>query len=240
VAPAAERPLRALNRRNLLRHSLAAERRTAVLLAVLTLVTTAFLVAVPRVESVAHDRALGDAVTTGSPAERDLVLRLTTTAGRASRASSTPTQGPSAPFAAVDTAVRASMGPQVQALLRGAFVAAQSDPLTVARATGDLLAVSSAQLALRVDDPALGRARWVTGGPPGAPTATRTLRDAADQENVVRVLPVALSARTAAAWGVSVGDVLDLSAAPRSRRIVSPTAVVVTGTVEPVDAADEV
>ncbi|MFL6171108.1 MAG: hypothetical protein ACJ711_15650, partial [Ornithinibacter sp.] len=52
--------------------------------------------------------------------------------------------------------------------------------------------------------------------------------------------PVALSARTAAAWGVGVGDVLHLSAGPGTRRLVSPTAVVVAGTFEPLDAADEV
>ena len=235
---AADRP--PLRQPTLLWHSLAAERRTAVLLALLTLVTTVFLVAVPRVESVAHDRALGDAVTGAAPAERDLGLRLTTTAGLAARASSTPTEGPSAPFAAVDAAAQDVMGPAVQALLHGSFVAAQSDPLTVARATGGPLGVSSAQLALRVDDPALHGVRWVVGGPPGAPTTTRTLRDDAAQDNVVRVVPVALSTRTAAAWNLAVGDVLDLSAAPRSRRIVSPTAVVVSGTFEPLDAADEV
>ena len=51
---------------------------------------------------------------------------------------------------------------------------------------------------------------------------------------------MALSARTAAAWGVSVGDVLDLSAGANTRRVVSPTAVVVSGTFEPLDPADEV
>ncbi len=53
-------------------------------------------------------------------------------------------------------------------------------------------------------------------------------------------MPVALSARTAAAWGVGVGDVLDLSVGQGARRLVSPTAVVVSGTFEPLDAADEV
>jgi putative ABC transport system permease protein len=231
---------RPLGRLALLRHSLAAERSTAVLLAVLTVVTTVFLVAVPRVEAGAHDRALGDAVSTAAPAERDLGLRLTTTAGRASRASSTPTEGPSAPFPGVDTAVREAMGPQVQALLGGAFVSGQSDPLAVARSTGTPLDVSSGELVVRVDDAALDRVRWVTGGPPGAPTTTRTLRDSADQDNVVQVVPVALSARTATAWGVSVGDVLDLSAGASTRRVVSPTAVVVSGTYEPLDPADEV
>ena len=240
VTPASGAARPPLGRLALLRHSLAAERTTAVLLAVLTLLTTVFLVAAPRVESVAHDRALGDAVSTAAPPERDLGLRLTTRAGRASRASTTPTQGPSAPFTPVDTAVRAAMGPQVQALLSGDFVAAQSDPLTMARSTGEPLDVSSAELAVRVDGAALDRVRWVTGGPPGAPTTTRTLRDAADQDNVVQVVPVALSARTADAWGVSVGDVLDLSAGPSARRIVSPTAVVVSGTFEPLDPADEV
>jgi putative ABC transport system permease protein len=240
VAPAPGEGRRPLGRLGLLRHSLVAERATAVLLAALTVVTTVFLVAVPRVESVAHDRALGDAVRTAVPAERDLGLRLTTSAGRASRASDTPTEGPTAPFAPVDAAVRTAMGPQVQGLLSGGFVAAQSDPLAVARSTGEPLDVSSGELAVRVDDAALERVRWVTGGPPGAPSATRTLRDSADQANVVQVVPVALSARTAAAWGVSAGDVLDLSAGANTRRVDSPTSVVVSGTFEPLDPADEV
>ena len=234
---AGRRPLR---RPTLLRHSLVAERATAVLLALLTVVTTVFLVAVPRVESAAHDRALGDGVRAVPPAERDLGLRLTTPAGRASVSSTTPTAGPSAPFGSVDTAVRQVMGAQVQALLGGAFVSAQSDPLAVARATGDPLEVSSAELVLRVDGAALDRVRWVTGGPPGEPTTTRSLLDSAAQRHTVAVVPVALSARAAAAWGVGVDDVLDLSAGQGTRRLVSPTAVVVSGTFEPVDAADEV
>ena len=39
---------------------------------------------------------------------------------------------------------------------------------------------------------------------------------------------------------MSVGDVLDLSAGANTRRVVSPTAVVVSGTFEPLDPADEV
>ncbi len=236
--PATDR--RPLRRPTLLRHSLVAERATAVLVAVLTLVTTVFLVAVPRVESVAHDRALGDAVRSAPAAERDLGLRLTTSAGRVSLASTVPTQGPSAPFGSVDGAARAAMGPQVEGLLRGVYATAQSDPLAVARATGGPLRVSTAELAVRVDGTALGRVRWTSGGPPGAPTTTRVLRDSTGQRNLVAVVPVALSARTASAWGVTVGDVLDLSAASGGRRLVSPTAVVVSGTFEPLDAADEV
>ena len=233
-------PARPLGELTLLRRSIAAERGTAILLAVLTVVTTAFLVAVPRVESAAHDRALGDAVTDAVPAERDLGLRLTTPAGRASRASSSPTPGPTAPFVPVDTAVRDAMGAEVLGLLSGSAVAAQSDPLAADRADGEPLTVSSAELLARVDDAALGRVRWTAGGPPGPATTTRTRLDSAAQEHVARVVPVALSQRTASAWGVSVGDVLDLTADGTGRRIVSPTSVVVSGTFEPLDARDEV
>ncbi|HSO65303.1 MAG TPA: hypothetical protein VLQ78_09405 [Ornithinibacter sp.] len=235
--PATRRPLRELT---LLRRSIAAERGTAILLAVLTVVTTAFLVAAPRVESVAHDRALGDAVRAAVPAERDLGLHLTTRAARASRASGTPTGGPSAPFVPVDDAVRAAMGPEVLGLLSGSFVAAQSDPLAVARASGDPLGVSSVELAVRVDGAALDRVRWTAGGPPGPPTTTRSRVDSAGQEHVVRVVPVAVSAATARAWGLSPGDVLDVSASGAARRIVSPSAVVVSGVFEPLDPTDEV
>ena len=236
-ASATARPLGELT---LLRRSLAAERATAVLLAALTVVTTAFLVAVPRVESTAHDQALGDAVSRAIPAERDLGLRLTVPAGRASRASSTPTPGPTSPFEAVDTAVRGAMGAEVLGLLSGSAVAAQSDPLAATLASGEPLRVPFTELLARVDDAALGKVRWTAGGPPGPATTTRTRLDSAAQEHVARVVPVALSARTAAAWGVSVGDVLDLTAQGTGRRIVSPTAVVVSGTYEPLDPRDEV
>ena len=242
VAPASGRTPspRALGEVTLVRRSLAAERGTAALLALLTVVTTAFLVATPRVESVAHDRALGDAVGTAVPAERDLGLRLTTRAGRASRASTTPTEGPGAPFDPVDDAVRAAMGPRLLDLLGGSFVAAQSDPLVVARASGEPLGVSSAELSVRVDGAALERVRWAAGGPPGPPTTTRSLVDSAGQAHVVRVVPVGVSAATARAWGLEVGDVLDVSAGGGGRRIVSPAAVVVSGLFEPLDPTDEV
>ena len=239
-AAAASVPARPLGELTLLRRSIAAERGTAILLAVLTVVTTAFLVAVPRVESTAHDRALGDAVTDAVPVERDLGLRLTTRAGRASRASSTPTPGPTPPFVPVDTAVRTAMGAEVTGLLSGSAVAAQSDPLAAVRADGEPLDVDFTELVARVDDAALGKVRWTAGGPPGPATTTRTRLDPAAQEHVARVVPVALSERTAAAWGVSVGDVLDLTADGNGRRIVSPTSVVVSGTFEPLDPQDEV
>ena len=236
-ASATARPLAELT---LLRRSLGAERATAILLAVLTVVTTAFLVAVPRVESTAHDRALGDAVSTAVPAERDLGLRLTVPAGRSSRASSTPTQGPTPPFAGVDAAVRSTMGPEVLGLLSGSAVAAQSDPLAATRADGQPLRVSSTEVLARVDDAALGQVRWTAGGPPGPATTTRTRVDPSAQDHRARVVPVALSRRTASAWGVSVGDVLDLTADGTGRRIVSPTSVVVAGTYEPLDPLDDV
>ena len=233
-------PGRALGELRLVRRSLVAGRATAVLLAVLTVVTTAFLVAVPRVESVAYDHALGDAVRHAAPPERDLGLRLSTPGLLASVASTTPTTGPTAPFPAADAAVRAAMGPAVVGLLEGSTFAAQSDPLVVRRATGEALGVSSAEAVVRVDDTALDRVRWTAGAAPGAAHTTRTLRDGTNQEHVARVVPVALSARTAAAWGVGVGDVLDLSASGTQNRRTSPMSAVVSGLFEPLDPTDDV
>ena len=238
-APATARPLAELT---LLRRSLAAERATAILLAVLTVVTTAFLVAVPRVESRAHDRALGDAVSTAVPAERDLGLRLTDPAGRASRASTHPDAGARArPSPGSTRRCASAMGPEVPGCSAESAVAAQSDPLAAARSTGSRSTSPPPSWSCG------STTRPWTGcaGPPAdrrAPaTTTRTLRDPPTRTNVVQVVPVALSDRTADGLGrVGGRRARPVGRRQHGRRIVSPTAVVVSGTYEPLDPPDEV
>ena len=60
-----------------LQHGFASGRGASVLLAVLALVTTTFLVALPQLAAGAQDRGIADAVRSAGSAERDLTLRLT-------------------------------------------------------------------------------------------------------------------------------------------------------------------
>lgn len=223
-----------------LRHGWPTGRATALLLAALALVTTAFLVALPQLAAGAEDRGLADAVASAPPAQRDLGLRLTPRAVSGLAVPST-SRGDAAepPFAAADSAVRGVMDPRVAGLVGPAHVAAQSDPFVLTREDGSGLEVSAVEAVVRLDDLVVGGVRWVSGGVPGEPTVRRTLRTATQQVHTVAVVPVALAARTAEAWGVEVGEVLDLTPSDDALRRVTPTAVVLAGTFEPLDPADD-
>ncbi|MFQ6172999.1 hypothetical protein ACK8HX_15425 [Oryzobacter sp. R7] len=238
IGPGSSAGLRGLT---LLRHGWPSGRATALLLAALSLVTTVFLVALPQLAAGAQDRGIADAVTSAPANERDLGLRLTP---RAVSGFAVPgeSRGEDAepPFAAVDTAVRAAMDPRVADLVGEANVAAQTDPFVLAREDGSGLDVSVVEAVVRVDDVVTDGVRWVSGKAPAAPTTRRTLATTTGQRHTVDVVPVALAARTAEAWGVEVGDVLDLTPSDDALRRVTPTAVVLSGTYEPLDPGDPV
>ncbi|WP_377643668.1 hypothetical protein [Oryzobacter terrae] len=224
-----------------LRAGFAPGRGTSLLLAVLALVTTTFLVALPQLAAGAHDRGLADAVTSAEPAERDLALRLTPRAvegvalpSATLGAQSTP------PFADVDAAVRTAMDPRATELFEAPRHTAQSDPFVVARADRRRLDVSAVEAVIRLDDVLVRGVRWTSGGLPGPPTLERTLTTPTGQEHRVAVVPVALADRTAREWGVAVGDVLELAPSTDATRRVTPTALVLAGTFQALDAADPV
>lgn len=224
-----------------LRHGFASGRGTAVLLAVLAAVTTAFLVAVPQLAAGAQDRGIADAVGSAQPEERDLGLTLTPRAVEGVALPSSVLGARAAPpFDVVDEAVRGVMVPRVAALLGSPLETAQSDPFVLAPAGGGGLDVSAVEAVIRLDDVLAAGVRWTSGGAPGAPTTTRTLTTPTGQEHTVSVVPVALADRTARAWGVRVGDVLDLTPSDDARRRVTPTVVSVAGTYTPLDPRDDV
>ncbi|WP_392545041.1 hypothetical protein [Oryzobacter telluris] len=220
-----------------LRHGFPAGRGTAFLLAALALVTTTFLVALPQLAGAAQDRGLADTVESAGPGERDLGLRLTPRGvGGVAVPGTTLGVPASPPFETVDTAVRDAMEPRVSALLGPAAESAQSDPFVVVQGSGTTLKVSLVEVVLRLDDVVTDGVRWTDGGPPGAPTGLRTITTSTGQEHTVSVVPMALSRPTAQAWGVAVGDVLELTPSDDALRSVTPTVVQVSGTYEPLDA----
>ncbi|MCA0368715.1 MAG: hypothetical protein LCH57_11735, partial [Proteobacteria bacterium] len=119
-------------------------------------------------------------------------------------------------------------------------MAAQSDLLRVRPASGRALRVAAAEVVIRLEDGLDRQVRWVSGSAPGPATTTRDVRTVGGDLHRVRVTPVALLDDTARAWGVSAGDVLDLQISPFGRIGVTPTAVVLAGTFEPVDPTAEV
>jgi putative ABC transport system permease protein len=224
----------ALSRRALARRGLLAARAPALVLALLSAVTAAYLVVTPRVESVAVDEAVGDAVAAARAQSREIGLR----AGPAPAldvpvVSTTPGPGPGAPFAAVDEVLRGVVGPEVGRLLGTPSWAAQSESATIARPDGTTLRPDGSLAVVRVQSDLASHVRWASGGPPGEPTTTRSLAPVA-RGHVTAVVPVALAETTARAWGVETGDALTL--VPTGR--LTPLALVVSGTFVATDPED--
>ncbi len=218
----------------LVRRSFGQGRLVAVLLALVAGLAAAYVVAVPRHASVAVDAALGDAVSAASVHAREVGLSIRPKALGAPTIDEQPGPGATAPFERVDAAVRAVMGPRVEPLVGSSSWAATSEPLRLTRSSGRPVSTDTLQVLLRVQSGLDERVRWVSGSAPGAPEGrTRNLPDAGGAR-AVRVVPVAVSARTAERWGLAVGDRLDLA----PDRAYPTAAVVVSGTYEPLDPAD--
>ncbi|HEX6917973.1 MAG TPA: hypothetical protein VF140_07825, partial [Phycicoccus sp.] len=217
----------------LLRHSLGRHRWTSVLLALVAALAAAYLVAAPRLASVAVDAALGDAVSAAPAQGREIGLRLTPRSVGAPTVSTRPGPGPQPPFERVDAAVREVMGPAVGRLVGTPSWAAQSAVLHVTRAGGAPVRPDGAQAVLRVQSGLDERVRWVSGAAPTAAAEERTIATPIGSHEVA-VVPVALAARTAKEWGLTVGQQLDLDPLEQG----APAAAVLVGTFEPLDPED--
>ncbi len=210
-------------------------RAPALVLAVLAAITAAYLVATPRVASQAEDVAIGDAFRAQPAQSREISLRSAPlVVGDRPVVDGAPRPGPTPPFEAVDAVVREVLGPQVRSLLGDPTWAAQSNPVDVARADGGTVATEGALAVVRVQSGLAERARWTTGAAPGAPTQERTVPSLGGPHRTA-VVPVALAATTARAWGLEVGDELVLT--PDTGDL-TPLAVVISGTYTPIDPAD--
>lgn len=222
-----------MTRLHLLRRSFGQGRLVAVLLAVVAAVAAAYVVAVPRHASKAVDAALGDAFSASGVQAREVGLTITPRPAAPPSDAVRPGPGAAPPFERVDDAVRAVLGPDVESLLAEPSWAAQSDPLELVRPDGSAVSLDTLRAVLRVQSGLDGRARWVSGGPPGEATDEATLRGA-DGGRTVRVVPVAVAERTASRWGLEVGDRIDL--VPQGGE--ATTQVEISGTYEPLDPSD--
>ncbi|MBM6399094.1 hypothetical protein [Phycicoccus sonneratiae] len=223
-----------LGARALAWRGLLAGRAPAVVLAVLAAVTAAYLVVTPRVESVAVDEAVGDAVAAAPAEAREIGLRaVPASLLDVPVPSTTPGPGPQPPFERVDATFRDVVGPEVQRLLGTPSWAAQSDSATIAHPDGTPLNQDGSLAVVRVQSGLSSHVRWAAGGAPTAPTTTRSLAPVA-RGHVTAVVPVALAESTARAWHVEVGDALTL--VPQGR--LTPLALVVSGTFVATDPSD--
>lgn len=218
----------------LVRRGLPGTRGPAALLAVLAALTATYLVATPRLESVALDRAVGDTAAEASAPEREIRFRAPAGVVDGRPVASTQVRpGPAPPFAAVDAAVREVLGPTVLALLGNPTVAAQSDLLSVTRG-GAPVVPDGAKAVVRVQSGLDTRVRWLAGGPPGAPSAERDLETVGGDPHRVAIVPVAVAEPTARTWSLRVGEQLELGGIGD----LTPAAVVVSGVYTPLDPAD--
>ena len=187
---------------------------------VVALLTTAFLVAVPRAAERAYDRALSDRLTAAEDGLRDVTLRLTVEpqfGGFGVLPDTVPLHEPQPPFERVDAIARQRLGPAFVALVDTATYAAQTDPFVLTRQQRPL-GVEPPQAVVRIQSGLAEQVEWVDGVAPGAPTETVTvpipvLEGSEPLQRRLDVVPVALAEETAALWGVAVGDRFDLTVA---------------------------
>ncbi|QKE85378.1 hypothetical protein [Arthrobacter sp. NEB 688] len=223
-----------LTARTLALRALSSARAPAVVLALLAAVTAAYLVATPRAAFVATDAAVGDTVAAARAQAREVGVRAPAAPSFDVPApSETPGDGPTAPFASVDEAVRSVLGPVVGRVLATPTWAAQSGSTTLTRTDGATLRPDGSRAVVRVQSALGAHVRWTSGAAPGAPTGTRSLAPVL-RGHVTAEVPVALADATARFWGVRAGDRLVVQ--PGDRLL--PLAVVVTGTFEPLDPTD--
>ena len=196
-----------LGLRTLLRRHLR-DRAPLLLTGVMVAVLAGLLTAGSRAETRAADQALGVAIRAAEPGLRDISLSLRSEGMPFVEVGEKDDGEASAPFTVVDQAARGLMGPRVAALVGPVQVSAQSDYFAISRLTGERFA-DAPIAALRVQPGIDEQVTWVSGGPPGASTATVPLRDRGGSRTV-SVIPVALSQDFAARFQVAVGDRLRL------------------------------
>lgn len=209
------------------------------LFAVLTATTTAYLVATPRLQDTAYDKALGDELRAASQLQRDITLSLVPQDRGASflrPVGEAPGDGLTAPFGLVESAANGAMARDV-GLVGKPTVAAQTDPFAIVPESGAKLP-GPPETVVRVQDQLDEHVRWTAGTAPTKPSQTRTLT-IGKQSRPVHLLPVGVSQAVATSLGLTVGASYQLLPAGESGQVGrEPVFVVVTGTYEPRDRRD--
>lgn len=218
---------------------LGAWRGVSLLIAALTLVGAAFLSATPVLQSLAEDRAVGDVLRDLPGRQRDLTLRLPAVPVPSSPEESSIGPGARDPFEPVDVAMRAALRPEVTRLLGEQSHSATSPSMLLALRRGSPLSVEHQQLVVRIQTPFEGSVAWSAGAAPTAPSEATTIEVTAPTGELVpravTIIPVAARDTTAAAYGLTVGDVVELrSVAPGP----GPVVARISGVFTPVDDRD--
>jgi len=210
-----------------------------VLFALLTAITTAYLVAAPRLQDTAYDEALGDELRAASQLQRDITLTLVPQDRGAVPAALVP-EGPgdglTAPFGLVESAARGAMNEDA-ALVGAPLFAAATEPFAISPDGGTPLP-DPPQTVVRVQDKLAEHVTWTSGVAPATPSQPRTLT-IGKQERQVLVLPVGVSQSVATSLGVEVGESYQLLPTGESSQIGrEPIFVLIAGTFEPRDRRD--
>lgn len=205
-----------------------------ILFALLTAVTTAYLVATPRLQATAYDKALGDELHSATQLQRDVTLSLTPQDNGqfvGMEMPDEPLEGLSAPFDTVNSAAQSAMGPDA-ALVGTPLVSAQTDAFAIAPETGASLS-GPPQAVVRVQGDLDQAVTWTTGRAPGAPTQTRVLT-LGKQKRRVHLMPVGVAEAVATELGLKVGASYRLTPAGESQqRGREPIFVTLAGTFAP-------
>ncbi|WP_158306123.1 FtsX-like permease family protein [Janibacter sp. HTCC2649] len=210
-----------------------------VLFALLTATTTAYLVAAPRLQDTAYDKALGDELRAAGQLQRDISLFLNPRdlgAFVPEVEPEGPGDGLTAPFGLVESSAEGAMGADA-GLVDEAVVAAQTEPFAVSPEGGGKLP-GPPETVVRVQDRLDEHVTWTSGAAPGKPSETRTLT-VGKVTRPVHLLPVGVAQAVATSLGIKVGAAYELFPTGESSQVGrEPIFVVIAGTFEPVNRRD--
>lgn len=218
-----------------------------VLLALVAALTTTLVLATPRLADAAYDKALGDQLRDSARGLRDINLSVT-------RGSEFGFYGvpiamlggePVSPQERVDAKAREILGPAAALVGEGSF-SAQADSSSVSildDAGRPRTDQPTRQAVARLQSGFPEKVTWDAGEMPGLPRHTATVPYLIDGNQVprpTRVIPVAITTRTADEWGIGVGTRMRLDAVGQGPSYAQPQPFVVeiAGTYTPKDAAD--
>lgn len=212
------------------------------LLALVTLLTAAFVTLIPVAESRAYDQALGDVLRVTPPGQRDLLLSDNAGAVLVIRGDFEKEKLllPTSPETVLAARAEEIMGPEAFRLLGAPDFSATTIDFAVT-GPGRSPIGTSRQAMLRVQAGLDEHVRWESGGLRARTGKTKAYVDAEEPFRVSRttpVIPVVVPAYVAQQWQIAVGDTFALTPANPGRNTPYPVTVELTGIYAPRDAAD--
>lgn len=218
-------------------------RGPALLLALLCALTTAFVVAAPRLQDTAYDKGVGEAIERFPRGMRELVLTYRNPGNLqfGGDISSMPLREPVPPTGHAKV-IAQTLGPASR-FLRPTSISVTTDQKSL-RGPGRSPTGDNRQALVRIQGGFDAHVRYDAGGPPPTATETKVLieddvaTDYIDLKWRTPIIPVAMPASFARAWGVGVGDRFTLTDI-QSRRLGTPEIIVeLAGTYTAIDPRD--